>query len=251
MEPLPATPAPSGRTDLSLPQTRPIVTYFLLAVIGVVFLLEVLLGGSTSMETLYIMGAQVNSLVAAGEVWRLFTAMFLHIGITHFAFNAWALLSLGRDLESYYGSPRFVLIYLFSGLAGGVAYFLVGPPNVLSAGASGAIFGLVGAELAFILSNHRLFGSGGRQRLVNLAALLAVNLLLGFTVPGINNIAHIGGFVGGLLLGLALTPRYGLVAEGWAPGSRLRLQNRTPRLLSVAGTVVGFGLLALGIQLGG
>jgi rhomboid protease GluP len=197
------------------------------------------------------MGAQVNSEVANGDYWRLLTAMFLHIGPMHLAFNAFALYSLGADLERYYGSLRFALIYFLSGLIGGVLYFVIGPPNVLSAGASGAIFGIIGAELAYIMSNRRLFGSMGRQRLTNLAVLLGINLVLGFTVSGINNIVHIGGFLAGLGLGFALTPRYGV---GWdhteAPPLPM-VKDHSSRALAAGGVVAAMALLAIGLQYGG
>jgi rhomboid protease GluP len=242
---------PAGGVAMPLPVHKPVVTYVLLVGIGITFGLELLLGGSTNMRTLYTMGAQVNSAIAAGDYWRLLTAMFLHIGPMHLAFNAFALYSLGMDLERYYGSLRFALIYFLSGLIGGTLYFVIGPPNVLSAGASGAIFGLIGAELAYIVTNRRLFGPMGRQRLTNLVVLLAVNLLLGFTVAGINNIVHIGGFLGGLGLGFALTPRYGLGWEYMESRPIPVLEDQSSRALAAGGVVAAMALLALGLQIGG
>lgn len=247
---MPSQPAPA-RASVSLPVHKPVVTYVLLVAIGIAFLLELLLGGSTSMRTLYLMGAQVNSEIANGDYWRLLTAMFLHIGPMHLAFNAFALYSLGADLERYYGSLRFALIYFLSGLIGGVLYFVIGPPNVLSAGASGAIFGIIGAELAYIMSNRRLFGSMGRQRLTNLVVLLGINLVLGFTVSGINNIVHIGGFLGGLFLGFALTPRYGVGWDHTAAPPLPMIEDRSSVALAAGGVVAAMALLALGLQIGG
>jgi rhomboid protease GluP len=249
-ETTPARPSPT-MVPVSLPVHKPIVTYVLLAAIGIAFLLEMLLGGSTSMATLYMMGAQVNREVANGDYWRLLTAMFLHIGPMHLAFNAFALYSLGADLERYYGSVRFALIYFLSGLIGGVLYFVVGPPNVLSAGASGAVFGIVGAELAYIVSNRRLFGSMGRQRLTNLVFLLGINLVLGFTVSGINNIVHIGGFLAGLGLGFALTPRYGVGWDYAAAPPLPMVEDHSSRVLAAGGVVAAMALLAIGLQYGG
>ena len=188
------------------------VTNILLGAIVVVFLAETVLGGSTSTRTLTKLGAQVNSLVAGGDYWRLLTAMFLHIGVMHLAFNGWALFSIGRDVEAFYGSGWFVAIALLTGLAGNVAYYVLGS-DVLSAGASGAIFGLIGAETAFFLRNRPLFGKFGRDRLANLAVMIGINLVFGFTVQGINNIAHLGGLLLGAVLGFVLAPRYQF---GWA-----------------------------------
>jgi rhomboid protease GluP len=234
----------------ALPMHKPVVTYVLLGIIGVVFLLETLLGGSTNMQTLYRMGAQVNSQVAQGEYWRLLTAMFLHIGLMHLAFNAFALYSLGLDMERSFGSLRFAALYFLSGLLGGMLYFVIGPPNVLSAGASGAIFGLIGAELAYIMSNRAAFGAVGRQRLTNLVILLVINLFLGVTVPGINNIVHIGGFLAGFALGFALTPRYALVWDFTTVPPTGRVEDHASRTLATGGVVAGTALLALGLLFG-
>jgi len=192
---------------IRMPLSRPILTNVLLGAIGVVFLIETIAGGSTSTATLVKMGAQVNSLVATGGYWRLLAAMFLHIGLMHIAFNGWALFTIGRDVEAFYGSGWFIATYFIAGLAGNVAYYLLGS-DVLSAGASGAIFGLIGAEAAFFVRNRPLFGRFGRDRLANLAVLIGINLVFGFTVQGINNFAHLGGLLSGFLLGLALAPRY-------------------------------------------
>jgi rhomboid protease GluP len=232
--------SPTG-VQVRLPFARPILTYVLLAANAIYFGLETLLGGSTTIRTLVQLGAQVNLLVAAGQYWRLITAMFLHIGLAHFAFNMYALFILGRDLEGFYGFLRFAAIYFISGLAGNVAYYAAGP-NAVSAGASGAIFGLIGAEIAFLVSNRSLFGSFRRQRLLNLAFLVVVNLAFGFMGRGINNLAHVGGLVSGLALGFALTPRHRLAWE-WGPsGAAPRLVDGTPRWVQVA-AVLGAGVL--------
>jgi rhomboid protease GluP len=235
--------------EVRLPLAKPIVTYVLLAAIAVYFGLETLLGGSTSTQTLVRLGAQVNGLVALGEYWRLLTAMFLHVGPMHLAFNMYALFILGRDIEGFYGHLRFAAIYLISGIAGNVAYYIMGPMNV-SAGASGAIFGLIGAEIALLLSNRMLFGSYRKQRLMNLAFLVVVNLAFGFVGRGINNLAHLGGLIAGLALGFALTPRH-QVAWQWGPsGAVPQLVDRTPRELQIAAVVGACVLLGLVIWLG-
>jgi rhomboid protease GluP len=231
---------PRPTPALRLPMARPWVTYLLLALIGVAFGAESVLGGSTNIFTLRMLGAQVNPLIARGEYWRLFSTLFLHIGLMHVAFNGWALFSLGREVEAFYGSGRFALLYFLSGLGGGVAYYLLGS-SALSAGASGAVFGLVGAEIAYFLRNRELFGAFGRQRLGNLATLVGVNLLFGFTVPGINNLAHMGGLLTGLALGFGLCPHYGVVWEwvGFYPAPRL--VNWAPlwrQMLAVVAAVV-------------
>jgi rhomboid protease GluP len=239
---------PTG-VQVRLPLSRPVVTYVLLGANLLYFGLETFLGGSTSTTTLVQLGAQKNALVAAGDYWRLVTAMFMHIGLAHLAFNMYGLFILGRDIESFYGSLRFVAIYFISGIAGNVAYFVAGP-NVVSAGASGAIFGLIGAEIAFLLGNRTLFGSFSKQRLLNLVFLVVINLAYGFMGRGINNLAHMGGLAAGLALGFALTPRHRVTWE-WNPtGAVPRLVNGTPRWVQIVAVLGASLLLALAILFG-
>ena len=246
-------PAAPHQASLALPLAKPRITYVLLGLILAAFLAETVLGGSTSMRTLVMLGAQVNVLVWEGQVWRLLTAMFLHIGVQHILFNGWALYSLGRDVEMFYGSVRFTILYFVAGLFGGVAYYLLGAPTTavtVSAGASGAVFGIIGAELAFWLRNRELFGTFGRQRLLNLGILIAINLFFGFTVPGINNLAHLGGLIPGFLLALALAPHYGVVLKWSDLGPTPRLANTTSTMIQVAAVVLALLLLLAGFALG-
>ena len=197
-----------SRVSYALPLYRPVVTWILLAAIGLMFVAETLAGGSTETEVLVRLGAKVTPLIVQGEYWRLFTAMFLHIGILHLAFNGYALLAIGTELERLFGSPRFVAIYFLSGLFGTVASYAFS--YRIAAGASGAIFGLIGALAAFFTLHRERLGAWGRARLGNIAFLIAINLFLGFTQPGIDNLAHLGGLISGFGLGWALAPRYAM-----------------------------------------
>ncbi len=217
-----ANPAAPVQVRTRLPLYRPIVTYILLGLIVLVFIADFILERFTGQPIIFYLGAQVNSWVGAGEYWRLLSAIFLHGGLTHLAFNGWALYSLGRDIESFYSPLWFTAIYFVSGLAGNIAWYVLGA-DVPSVGASGAIFGLIGAEVAYFLRNRQLFGAFGRQRLGNLAVLIGINLFFGFTVPNINNYAHLGGLAAGFLLGFALSPGYVLTwsQEGYMTSRRL------------------------------
>jgi rhomboid protease GluP len=236
-------PTPSIR----LPLAKPIVTNILLGLIGLSFVAEVLVSRSVtdiSTAASITAGAQVNSLIAGGDYWRLVSAIFLHAGLMHLAFNGWALFSVGRDMESLLGSVWFTAIYLLTGLAGNVAYYLLGP-NVPSLGASGAIFGLIGAEAAFFLRNRPLLGKFGRQRLGNLAIMIGINLVFGFTVPGINNIAHLGGLLAGFGLGWFMAPHYQVewALVGAEPVGMMRDRTSKQRRWLAIGAVI---LLLLG-----
>jgi rhomboid protease GluP len=224
-----------------MPMVRPIVTWILLAIIVVVFLVEMLAGGSTNSEVLVRMGAKVTPLVAAGEYWRLFTSMFLHIGWMHLLFNSYALFAIGTGLEQLYGHWRFLTIYLLSGLFGSL--FSYAFSDSLSAGASGAIFGIVGAQAAFFLLHRERLGAWGRSRLMNTAIFVAINLVWGFTQAGIDNMAHIGGLLSGFALGWALAPRYKLDPVRVRVVDDNRLGRYWPALaLAVALLVGGTGL---------
>lgn len=225
-----------------LPLSRPIVTWILLAIILIVFAGETVAGGSTEIEVLVRMGAKVTPLIATGEYWRLLTSMFLHIGLMHLAFNAYALVILGTELERLYGPGRFLAIYLLSGLFGSLASYAFS--YNLAAGASGAIFGLIGALAAFFLVHRERLGAYGRTRLANIAFLVAVNLFFGFTQTGIDNLAHIGGLLSGLALGWALVPKYQLDPIRYEIADRNRLQRYWPALAVAALLLVGGTALA-------
>src|SRR5690606_25315449 len=173
---------------------KPFFTYLFIAVQVLMFLIVEINGGSTNVETLIQYGAKFNPLILAGEWWRFFTPIFLHIGLLHLLMNTLALYYLGTAVERIFGRVRFLWIYLFSGFAGSVASFVF--TNNLSAGASGAIFGCFGALLYMGVINTKLFF---RTIGMNVIVVIIINLIFGFTVPGIDNAGHIGGLIGGFL----------------------------------------------------
>jgi membrane associated rhomboid family serine protease len=133
--------------------------------------------------------------VVDGEYYRLLTAAFLHAGVFHILLNMFALAQLGPVLEHALGRVRFIALYLLSALGGSVLSYLLSPPNTLGVGASGAIFGLFGAYYVVV---RRL---GGETR--SILVLLAVNLVITFSIPIIDWRAHLGGLVVGLVLASA------------------------------------------------
>jgi rhomboid protease GluP len=208
------TPAPMPATNsLPLPLHKPFFTYILLGAIVIVFIAMTLAGGSTSNRVLITFGANVGVLIMQGESWRLFTSMFLHIGLMHLLFNAYALFIFGIEMERLYGPDRYITIYILSGLFGSLASFAWRGPMTFSAGASGAIFGIIGMNLAFFLLHRETFGSFGRQRMMNTVVIIAINLVFGFTAPGIDNFAHMGGLAAGFLMGYGLAPRYEVAGQ--------------------------------------
>jgi len=182
-----------------LRQTAP-VTFALIALCVTAYVLSQLpqLG-------LGALGAQVNQLVAGGQVWRLVTAAFLHGGLLHLGFNMYALYLFGPGIERQVGGPAFLSLYVGSAVAGGAAFFLFDVATTgasgAAVGASGAIFGLFGATLAAAWRNRR--SSAGRSGVRQLLTLLGINLALPLLVPGIAWQAHVGGLVAGVLIGAA------------------------------------------------
>jgi membrane associated rhomboid family serine protease len=183
----------------ALPRPRSVTTVILL-INAVVFVAELALGGAGG-AALVRLGAMVPILVATGEYWRLITAMFLHVGVLHLLLNSYGLYLFGNLIEGVFGSARFLAIYLVTGFFASAASFAFGEANRIAAGASGAIFGLLGAWLAYNWRRRDL--SMAQANVRGALILIGLNLFLGFRIAGIDNLAHIGGLVAGVFAGLA------------------------------------------------
>ncbi len=149
-------------------------------------------------------GTNFGPLTLDGQWWRLFTSMFVHFGIIHIAMNMWVLLLAGRMIERMFGSGRFALLYLFAGLCASMTSLLWNP-LVNSAGASGAIFGLFGGFLAFVINpRNGVPVSVMKEHRNSTLAFVAMNLAYGFAHTGIDNAAHVGGLLSGFAIGFLL-----------------------------------------------
>jgi rhomboid protease GluP len=154
-------------------------------------------------------GANHGPLTLRGDWWRLITACFIHGGLIHLGFNMYVLWDLGRVTEHIYGSLGFLLVYMVAGIGGSFASVML-HPLVTSVGASGAVFGVAGAFLAFLLRNRsRIHPQISAHLRRSLVTFVAFNLVLGFAIPGIDQAAHIGGLVTGFLAGFLASPRIG------------------------------------------
>lgn len=235
---------PTPRVYLAIPMQPALVTYVLLATIVIVFGLMTADGGSTNPEVLVDYGANDGEAILYDlEVWRFFTSMFIHIGIVHLLVNGYALYILGLEMESVYSPGRYTVIYIVSGLFGSLASFATRGEDVLSAGASGAIFGIIGMNLAYFTMHRKTLGEFGRQRMMSALGIIGINLVIGFTFPGIDNMAHIGGLVAGVALGFGLAPRYAIVDEYSGSPYLVDTVNLANRWWV---TAAGVALLALG-----
>jgi membrane associated rhomboid family serine protease len=184
--------------------------------------------------------------VANGEWYRLVTSMFLHFGILHLAFNMYALYLFGPLLEQLYGHIDYLVIYFLCGIGGSVMTILFAPDSA-AAGASGAIFGLFG--LAFMVSRrrHLLIGPQARAMLSQVGALLVVNLIFTFTLPGISWTGHLGGLLVGALIGLLVPPTNVPTMGGlWRAPDGRSLKGTTPAAVRAGAYLLVGGLLAAG-----
>jgi membrane associated rhomboid family serine protease len=236
---------------------RPVVTLSLLAINTLLLLVEVVLSGNgaggllePSTRALCRLGAlNAPAVIEDGQYWRLLTVMVLHAGIIHWAFNSYALFIFGPTLEALLGRVRFLALYVGSGFAASAASLLFSHTR-LGVGASGAIFGLLGALVAFF---YRRRDAGGRGMLQSLLLVLALNLFIGVRIANVDNVAHIGGFLAGLaamaLLELLPTRLGGLAGRGGFGRGRGRanpplLQGvalAVPFLAGVAMVLIAFG----------
>lgn len=183
---------------------KPIMTYILIGINTILFVLMYILGnGSDDALTLLKFGASYPDFIRAGEYYRLLTSAFLHIGFLHFLFNNYALYVIGSQLESFFGKTKYLIIYLGSAIFGNLMSLLF--TNSISAGASGAIFGLLGALLYFGYHYRVYLGTVVKSQII---PLIIINLGIGFAMSGVNNAAHIGGLIGGCLLAMTVGVKY-------------------------------------------
>ena len=183
-------------------QKKPISTAIIVGINLIMFALMYLLGkGSEDSDTLVKFGANVPALIRGGEYFRLLASGFLHIGIIHILCNMYSLVVLGPTIEHFYGKLKYVLIYLISMIIASLFVMVFQRDYSVSAGASGAIFGLLGSLLYF---GYNYRGYMGNQVIGQIIPVIIINLVIGFISPGISNAAHIGGVIGGIAVSFML-----------------------------------------------
>jgi rhomboid protease GluP len=217
---------------------RVLITPAIVVVNVAVVVLMIFLGVhimSPSVESLIQWGANFAPMTTGGQWWRLLTAMFLHVGLLHLAMNMWVLWDAGHLMERLIGNFGFLILYLVSGLFGSLASVWWNP-QVVSAGASGAVFGVFGALLAIVVRRRRAIPMEMLARLRNgTVAFVGFNIVFGLTMPQIDMAAHMGGLVAGFIWGLLL-------------GHEVRLEARPGRLKrNVIALVLGAALIPAAI----
>ena len=190
---------------------KPIITYVFIAISTILFVLTSLLSGNfieLNPNILHKFGALVNLSEMNNnyfELYRLITSIFLHGGILHFLCNMYSLYVIGPQLESFFGKIKYIIIFIISGIIGNLLSMAFLQNNYVSVGASGAIFGLLGALLYFGY-HYRVYLSGVIKS--QIIPLIILNLSIGFLATSINNLAHIGGLIGGILISMAVGVKY-------------------------------------------
>ncbi|MEG2283404.1 MAG: rhomboid family intramembrane serine protease [Bacilli bacterium] len=178
----------------------PVVTKVLIGINILVFLYMTFSGNFDNYTNRFCV---YGPLIRAGEYYRLITGIFLHGGILHLVFNMYALYIIGSQIEGFMGKTKYLIIYLFSGVMGSLLSITLG--SYASVGASGAIFGLMGCLLYFGYHYRVYLGNVIKSQII---PLILFNLVMGFVMTGIDNFAHIGGLIGGILISIALGVKY-------------------------------------------
>ncbi len=198
----PPPPQPAARA-----RPTPVVTYTLIALNALVFVAMVLSGISLTnptAEQVFAWGANYGPATMHGQWWRLLTACFLHFGIIHIALNMYVFYQVGPFTELLYGRAKYLALYILAGLGGSLLSLII-HPDIVSAGASGAIFGVYGGLLAFVAVRRSVFSKQGAQQLVKSSLIfIGINLVYGFSNPEIDLSGHIGGIITGFLVGCIL-----------------------------------------------
>jgi membrane associated rhomboid family serine protease len=206
--------APSTRRS----QLRSAPAVIVLIVVNVLaFVFEIFAGGWNDPEVLHRIGAlESDAVVAQGEYWRLFTALFLHAGFLHLAFNLFAIYVIGPPLERSVGTIRFLACYLISGLASSAGVVALTELKLVQVGqvigASGCIMGVVGGWAGFLLRHHH--APFAKQRLANIGLIVAIQIAFDLSTPEVSMAAHMCGLVAGFFLGLILAPSAVAVDSG-------------------------------------
>lgn len=176
-----------------------IVTMSIIAINIILYIITAIMSKNILDINAYVllyMGGNYGALVSHGQVWRLLTCAFLHGGIIHIFCNMYALYALGPQIEILFGRVKYIIIYFLSAIGGSLLSYKFSPSS-LSIGASGAIFGLFGAMVVFVLKYKDRIP---KKVLNNLFGVIILNLLIGFNLQGIDNFAHIGGLLVGALV---------------------------------------------------
>ena len=183
------------------------VTYLMFTANVVVWIGLETTGGSSNLDNIVRWGANYGPAIVNGEFWRLISATFIHIGFFHLLLNMAALIIFGREVEKIFGWKAFAICYLTAGVGGGIVSVYWQSFGTVSAGASGALFGLLGSFGSYILLNRKSLDAVFQRSIRFLGFILFVNIAISILIPAIDGAAHVGGLVVGMILGVLLAPQ--------------------------------------------
>lgn len=201
----------SKKAEEVFSKKTPLMTYIIIGITIFLYILTTIFSGNIleqNANILYKFGALVNVNMMGSsllELIRLISSIFLHAGILHLICNLYSLYILGPQVEGFYGKTKFTIIYIVSGIIGNLLSLAFLGDNIVSVGASGSIFGLLGAILYFGYHYRVYLSSVIKSQII---PLILLNLGIGFMASGINNFAHIGGLIGGVLISMAVGVKY-------------------------------------------
>ena len=189
---------------------KPLITIGIIAINVIMYLVTAYLSfvyakGSlfnSDTNVLILLGAKVNELIAKGQYYRFISCMFLHGGIVHLGVNMYSLYAIGPMVERVYGRVKYLAIYFISGICASIFSYIFS--TSVSIGASGAIFGLLGAVLVFAIKSK---GKTGSAFIKSILSVIFINIFIGATLPNIDNFAHVGGLIGGMLIAFLVSFR--------------------------------------------
>ena len=191
--------------DPRIPKHKPIITKLLIILISIMFIVEMVFTAHYGEKGIIILGAKWNEGITNGEYWRFFTCTFLHGGLMHLFLNLGGLYIFGQELESIYGRVKFLFICLLTSWGAILASYKFSAGTAI--GASGVVFGIIGCLISFYFTQKGKV-TGADYKFKSMYTLVIINLILGFMMPRIDNSAHIGGILTGLLSGWLLSPKY-------------------------------------------
>lgn len=228
---------------VSLPQITPYVTYTLIGITVLVYLLQLGTKSLFKVDLPVALFIKSNELIRSWQVWRLFTSVLLHGSILHIGFNMYALFVLGTGLERHFGHGRFILLYVIGAFTGNVASLLLTKMDY-SLGAGTALFGLLAAEGIFAFQNRRLFGGQAKGAIANVLFFVAINLFIIGSLPGVDNWGNVGGLLGGLFFAWYAGPLWDVEST---PSGFVLVDRRTMRevIVGAATVLVIFGAMAV------
>lgn len=196
--------------DPKIPKYKPVVTKLLIVLISTMFLVELFYTAHYGEKGIIILGAKWNEGITNGEYWRFFSCALLHGGLMHLFLNLAGLYIFGQELESIYGPIKFLLICLLTSWGSTLASYVFSPG--IAIGASGIVFGIIGSLIAFYFTQKGKV-TGADYKFKSMYTLVIINLILGFMMPRIDNSAHIGGILTGLLSGYLLSSKYEILKD--------------------------------------